>query len=71
MRSVGFPCIKQKGSTMLRAAIVFLIVAIIAAIFGFGGIAGEATDFARILFFVFLIVFVVSLLLGRRGSAAV
>jgi uncharacterized membrane protein YtjA (UPF0391 family) len=49
---------------MLRWAIVFFIVAIIAAIFGFGGIAGAATDIARILFFIFLVVFLVALVWG-------
>lgn len=49
---------------MLRWAVVFFIVAIIAAIFGFGGIAAGATDIARVLFFLFLVVFLVSLLWG-------
>jgi uncharacterized membrane protein YtjA (UPF0391 family) len=52
---------------MLRWAILFLIIAIIAAVFGFGDIAAAATGIARILFFVFLILFVIALLLGRRG----
>ena len=52
---------------MLRWAILFLIVALIAAVFGFGGIAAEAAWFAKILFFLFLVLFVVSLILGRRG----
>ena len=55
---------------MLRMAVVFLVVAIIAAIFGFGGIAAVATDFAKILFFVFLVLFLVALILGRRGPPA-
>ena len=41
---------------MLRWAIIFLIVAIIAAVFGFGGIAGEAAWIAKLLFVVFLVV---------------
>ncbi len=49
---------------MLSWALTFLIVAIIAALFGFGGIAAAATDIARILFFIFLVLFVVSLLFG-------
>lgn len=49
---------------MLYYAIVFFIIAIVAAIFGFGGIAEGATDIARILFFLFLILFVVSLVLN-------
>ncbi|HEX2890914.1 DUF1328 domain-containing protein [Vineibacter terrae] len=54
---------------MLKWAIVFLVVAIVAALFGFGGIAAAATDFARILFFIFLVLFVISLVMGmmRRG----
>lgn len=40
---------------MLQAAAVFFIIAIIAAIFGFGGIAAGATQIAKILFFLFLI----------------
>ena len=37
---------------MLRYALIFLVVAIIAAVFGFGGIAGEAAWIAKILFVV-------------------
>ena len=51
---------------MLRWAIVFLIVAIIAGIFGFGNVYAAATDIARILFFIFLVLFIVSLVFGRR-----
>ena len=50
---------------MLYYALVFLLIAVVAAAFGFGGIAGTATEFARILFFVFLVLFVVSLVAGR------
>jgi uncharacterized membrane protein YtjA (UPF0391 family) len=55
---------------MLRWAIVFLIVAIVAAVFGFGGVAAAATDIARILFFVFLVLFVVALIFGRGRPPA-
>jgi uncharacterized membrane protein YtjA (UPF0391 family) len=51
---------------MLRWALIFLVFALIAAAFGFGGIAGEAAWIARVLFFVFLILFVIGLL--RRGG---
>jgi uncharacterized membrane protein YtjA (UPF0391 family) len=46
---------------MLAWAIAFLILAIIAAVFGFGGIAGAATGIAKILFWVFLVLFIISL----------
>jgi uncharacterized membrane protein YtjA (UPF0391 family) len=54
---------------MLQYAVVFFIIALIAAVFGFGGIAAGAAGIAKILFFVFLIGFIVSLILGlmRRG----
>jgi len=54
---------------MLRYAAIFFVIALIAALFGFGGIAAGATEIATILFFVFLVLFVVSLVAGllRRG----
>ena len=56
---------------MLSWALTFLIIALIAAALGFGGIAGAATGIAKILFFVFLVAFVVLLITGRtRGSGA-
>lgn len=55
---------------MLSWAITFLVIAIIAAVLGFGGIAGTAVGIAKILFFVFLILFVVALLMGRRPPVA-
>lgn len=55
-----------KADFMLRYTAIFLIVAIIAAAFGFGGIAGTAASIAKVLFFIFLVLFLVSLLLGRN-----
>jgi uncharacterized membrane protein YtjA (UPF0391 family) len=49
---------------LLRWSLVFLIVAIIAAVFGFGNIAASATDIARILFIIFIVLFLVSLIVG-------
>jgi uncharacterized membrane protein YtjA (UPF0391 family) len=51
---------------MLNWALTFFIVAIIAAVLGFTSIAGSAIEIARILFFVFLILAIVSLVFGRR-----
>jgi len=51
---------------MLSWAITFLIIAIVAAILGFGGIAGTAVGIAKLLFFVFLALFIISLFMGRR-----
>lgn len=53
---------------MLHYALVFLLIAIVAAIFGFGGVAVTSAYFAKILFFIFLVMFLVSLIthIGRR-----
>lgn len=52
---------------MLRYAIIFFVIAIIAAVFGFGGVAGEAAWIGKVLLVVFLILAVVSLLTGRKS----
>ena len=54
---------------MLYWSAVFFIIALLAALFGFGGIADGATSIAKVLFFLFLVLFVISLVLGmfRRG----
>ena len=49
---------------MLYWALVFFIIALVAAVLGFGGIAAVATDMARILFFIFLVMFLATLVLG-------
>ena len=49
---------------LLHYAIVFLIVALVAAFLGFGGVAGTAMDGARILFWVAIVLFAVSLVAG-------
>jgi uncharacterized membrane protein YtjA (UPF0391 family) len=59
----------NRGAVMLHYAVVFFIIALIAAVFGFGGIAVGAAGIAKILFIVFLIGAVVSFLMsmGRRA----
>ena len=52
---------------MLRLALVCLVIALVAAIFGYGDIYAAATDIAKILFFVFLVLFVVALLGGMMS----
>ena len=52
---------------MLHWAAVFFVVALIAAVFGFGGIAASAVGIAKILFFVFLVLAVLALVFGRRA----
>jgi uncharacterized membrane protein YtjA (UPF0391 family) len=54
---------------MLGWTLTFLIIAVIAAAFGFGGIAVAAAGIAKILFYIFLVLFLVSLVgsLARRA----
>ena len=55
---------------MLRMAVMFLVLALIAALFGFNLISDMSFDFAKILFFVFLVLAVLSFLGGAfRGSS--
>jgi uncharacterized membrane protein YtjA (UPF0391 family) len=54
--------------TMLSWSLLFLVIALIAALFGFTAIAGTAYFAAKVLFFVFLVLFVASLLLGSRTT---
>ena len=51
---------------MLTWAVIFFVIAIVAGVFGFGGISAAATDMARILFFIFLVLFFVTLIFGNR-----
>ena len=55
---------------MLYWSATFFLIAILAALFGFGNIADGATSIARVLFFIFLVLFILSTIfhLGRRGN---
>ncbi len=57
---------------MLRWALVFLVLALVAGLLGFTGVAGDSMYIAKILFFIFLVVFVVgliwSLVTGKRPT---
>jgi uncharacterized membrane protein YtjA (UPF0391 family) len=70
---VVFPILlaKEGGeNTMLSWALTFLVIALIAGLLGFAGIAGAAAGIAKILFVFFLVLFLVSLLAGRRPPVA-
>lgn len=51
---------------MLGYALTFLVIALIAGVLGFGVVAGTAATIAKICFVIFLVLFLVSLLRGRR-----
>jgi len=59
----------NRRSDMLHYAVVFFVIALIAALFGFGGIAASAVGIAKILFVVFAVLAVASFLFGliRKG----
>jgi uncharacterized membrane protein YtjA (UPF0391 family) len=57
--------------SLLHWAIVFLVVALVAALFGFGGVAGTAMEGARILFWVAIVLFVVALVVNFMRSGRV
>ena len=59
----GVPIIRGRLD-MLYYALVFFIVALIAAIFGFGGIAAGAVEIVKILFLIFLVVAIVTFVMG-------
>lgn len=51
---------------MLRWAVLFAILALVAGVLGFGNLAGDFAYIAKILLFVFLALFVIALVLGRN-----
>jgi uncharacterized membrane protein YtjA (UPF0391 family) len=53
---------------MMKWAIIFLVIALIAGALGFGGVAGAAVGIARILFFVGLAIFLLFLILGITAA---
>jgi uncharacterized membrane protein YtjA (UPF0391 family) len=65
-------CLRKLHSgekTMLHYAVVFFIIALIAAVFGFGGIAAGAVGIAKILFFVFLVLAALSFIANLMRRA--
>jgi uncharacterized membrane protein YtjA (UPF0391 family) len=54
----------KRESAVLHYSIVFLVIALIAAVFGFGGIAAGAVEIAKILFFIFAIIAIVTFVLS-------
>ena len=54
---------------MWYRALIYLVIAIVAGIFGFGGIAATASSSAQVLFFIVLVLFIIRLFVGWRGGA--
>ena len=57
---------------MLSWVVTFLIIALIAGILGFGGIAGASVEIAKIIFFIAVVLFLISAVVGlARGRTSV
>ena len=54
---------------MLHYAVIFLVIALVAAVFGFGGIVAGAVEIAKILFLVFVVIAVVTFIAGLVRKA--
>jgi uncharacterized membrane protein YtjA (UPF0391 family) len=64
--------VKIEDRTMLSWVVTFLVVALIAGILGFGGVAGASIEIAKIIFFIALVLFLVSAVVGlARGRTRV
>jgi len=62
---------QEGGLLMLRYALIFAILALIAGVLGFVGLEGTFAYIARILLLVFVVMFVLSLILGRRFAGPI
>jgi uncharacterized membrane protein YtjA (UPF0391 family) len=63
---------KAEGLIMLSWVVTFLVVALIAGILGFGGIAGASVEIAKIIFFIAVVLFLISAVVGlARGRTRI
>jgi uncharacterized membrane protein YtjA (UPF0391 family) len=63
---------KAEVLVMLSWVVTFLVVALIAGILGFGGIAGASVEIAKIIFFIAVVLFLISAVVGlARGRTRV
>ena len=62
--------LREGGKNLLRWAVIFLVIALVAAVFGFTGIAVAAAGVAKFLFLIFLVAclifFIIGMTAGRR-----
>jgi uncharacterized membrane protein YtjA (UPF0391 family) len=62
---------ENRSAAMLGWIVTFLIIGLIAAVLGFGGIAGASFGIAKILFFVFLLLFLIAVIFGAMGRRTI
>ena len=63
-RGGGRPGLEELAVTLLKWALIFFVVSIVAGIFGFTGISAASADVARFLFYIFVVIFLILLVLG-------
>jgi uncharacterized membrane protein YtjA (UPF0391 family) len=63
-RTVGAALAEALAMTLLKWALIFFLVSVVAGILGFTGISAASADVARFLFYVFVVIFLVLLILG-------
>jgi uncharacterized membrane protein YtjA (UPF0391 family) len=63
--------VSEREMTILKWALIFFLVSVVAGIFGFTGISAASADVARFLFYVFVVIFLVLLILGLTIFRAV
>ncbi len=56
---------------MLKLALFFLVISLIAALFGFTGISAASADIAKILFFIAIVIFLVLLVAGLMAGSTI
>jgi uncharacterized membrane protein YtjA (UPF0391 family) len=61
---------KAIAMSLLKWALIMLVVSLVAALLGFTGLSAASADVARILFYIFLVVFLVLLVMGLMGTRA-
>jgi uncharacterized membrane protein YtjA (UPF0391 family) len=54
----------NQGATMLKWALIFFLISVVAAVFGFTNVAAGAQSIAKLLFFLFLVLFLIVLVFG-------
>jgi uncharacterized membrane protein YtjA (UPF0391 family) len=55
---------KRPSMSLLKWALIYFLISLVAALFGFTGLSAATADIARILFYIFLVIFLVLLILG-------
>jgi uncharacterized membrane protein YtjA (UPF0391 family) len=65
----GYRTERNQAMSLLKWALIMLVVSLLAALFGFTDLAAASADIARVLFYIFLVIFLVLLVLGFMGAS--